>query len=219
MMGMKKYSFPTYYEANDSAEEVIVTNRELTTLEYIVLGLVSLQPQSGYSIGSFFESSTYSWSASPGSIYPMLKRLDKQGVISGTLEMTHETRPRKMYTLTDKGGLLLDEWLREVPKMRPFYEQREVAQLRFQFMERRLPVNDVLRWINDYLDAVQYASSVVHVYHEPIQQIMEEDESTYSLHSQLLMEGYIMEINTLRTWLELARTRLLLAQSPGTSDS
>lgn len=194
-------------------------NRELTTLEYIVLGLVSLQPQSGYSISSFFDSSTYSWSASPGSIYPMLKRLDKQGVISGALEMTHETRPRKMYTLTEEGGVLLDEWLHEVPKMRPFYEQREVAQLRFQFMERRLPVNDILRWLNDYLDAVHYASYSMHIYVEPIQQFMEEDAESYSLHSQLLMEAYIMEINTLRTWIELARTRVLLAKTKSEGNS
>jgi len=209
MIQMEVYSLPSYYEAHE--RQRIVTQRELTTLEYIVLGLVSLQPQSGYSISTFFDSSTYSWSASPGSIYPMLKRLEKQSVITGELEMQYETRPRKMYTITEKGGVLLDEWLREVPKMRPFYEQREVAQLRFQFMERRLPANDILRWLNDYLDAVHYASSVVHVYSEPIQQFMEEDTASYSLHSQLLMEGYIMEINTLRTWIELARSRVLLA--------
>jgi DNA-binding PadR family transcriptional regulator len=52
-------------------------DRELTTLEYIVLGLISLQPQSGYDVVSYFESGAYSWSASPGSIYPMLKRLEK----------------------------------------------------------------------------------------------------------------------------------------------
>lgn len=193
-----------------------MAKRELTTLEYIVLGLVSLEPQSGYSISSFFEDGSYSWSASPGSIYPMLKRLEKQSVIVGELEMEYETRPRKVYTLTDRGGELLDEWLRAVPDMRPFYEQREVAQLRFQFMERRLPREDILKWVDGYLDAARYASSVEKVYTEPIKQAMEDDATTFSLHSQLLMDGYLMEINTLRTWLEIVKTRLQLAYSQDT---
>jgi PadR family transcriptional regulator PadR len=86
-------------------------DRELTTLEYIVLGLISLQPQSGYDVVSYFESGAYSWSASPGSIYPMLKRLEKQRVILGELEIQYETRPRKVYHLQESGAKLLDAWL------------------------------------------------------------------------------------------------------------
>jgi DNA-binding PadR family transcriptional regulator len=200
----------TYYEAKIGWNMV---KRDLTTLEYIVLGLVSLQPQSGYSITSFFEDGAYTWSASPGSIYPMLKRLEDGGMILGELEMEHETRPRKVYTLTETGGNRLDEWLTETPGMRPFYGEREIAMLRFQFMERRLPHERIMRWINDFIDAVNYASRVEQVYTEPIKKAMEDDPTTFSLHSQLLMEAYIMEINTLRTWLELARTRLQLAHS------
>ena len=92
-----------------------MAKRDLTALEYIVLGLVSLQPQSGYSITSFFEDGSYSWSASPGSIYPMLKRLEDGGMILGELEMEYETRPRKVYTLTESGGKRLDEWLTDTP--------------------------------------------------------------------------------------------------------
>src|SRR5262245_34359669 len=94
--------------------------RGLTALEYVVLGLVGMEPQSGYSIVNYFEEGMYSWSASPGSIYPMLKRLEQQGIIDGELIMEHETRPRKIYRLSALGESLLDDWLREVPKMRPF---------------------------------------------------------------------------------------------------
>lgn len=192
--------------------------RELTTLEYVVLGLLSLEPQSGYSISSFFDDGAYSWSASPGSIYPMLKRLEKADVITGKLEMEYETRPRKVYTLTEQGGELLDDWLQEIPKMRPFYQEREVAQLRFQFMERRLSQDAIMKWVGGYIDAVRYASSVEQVYTEPIRKAMSEDASTYSLHSELLMQSYIMEINALRTWLELVQTRLQLAHAQRSTD-
>jgi DNA-binding PadR family transcriptional regulator len=63
----------------------VPAGRELTTLEYVVIGLIGYEPQSGYSIVSYFEDRDSSWSASPGSIYPMLKRLEKLGVIDGAL--------------------------------------------------------------------------------------------------------------------------------------
>ncbi|MCI0714276.1 MAG: PadR family transcriptional regulator [Chloroflexi bacterium] len=188
-----------------------MTKRELTNLEYVVLGLLSLQPHSGYDITSFFEDGAYSWSASPGSVYPMLKRLESQDLIVGELEMQYETRPRKVYSLMEKGGHLLDEWLKDIPQMRPFYEQREIALLRFQFMERRLSKEDILKWINGYLDAVRYATGVQEAYTNPIKQAMEDDPGVYSFHAHLLMEAYIMEINTLRTWLELVKARLQIA--------
>lgn len=187
-----------------------MAKRDLSILEYIVLGLCSLSPQSGYDITTAFEDGSISWSASPGSVYPMLKRLEGQALIVGDLEMEYETRPKKVYRLTEDGGKALDEWLKTIPNMRPFYEQREVAQLRFQFMEKRLAHEEILRWVNGYLDAVHYASHVDEIYTKPIQKIMEENASTYSLHSQLLMEAYIMEINTVRTWLELVKSRLMM---------
>lgn len=188
-----------------------MSKRELTPLEYVILGLISLKPQSGYDIVSTFEDGSYSWSASPGSVYPVLKRLEQQGFIGGELEMEHETRPRKVYTLTDDGARILDDWLREIPGMRPFYQEREMSLLRFQFMERRLSQEDIITWIDGYLDAVRYASAVSQVYIDPIKKAMKEDPLTYSRHAHLLMEAYIMEINTLRTWLELARNRILLS--------
>lgn len=187
-----------------------MAKRDLTNLEYIVLGLCSLAPQSGYDISTGFEDGSISWSASPGSVYPMLKRLEGQGLIVGDLEMEYETRPKKVYTLTEEGGKALDEWLNTIPKMRPFYEQREIAQLRFQFMEKRLSKEQIITWINGYIDAVHYASQVTEVYTKPIQKIMEENAESYSLHTQLLMEAYIMEINTVRTWLELVKQRIMM---------
>lgn len=184
--------------------------RELTMLEYIVLGLISLEPQSGYSIVNYFDEDSYnSWSASPGSVYPMLKRLEKNNIINGELEIEYETRPRKVYTLTDEGMDALDRWLQEVPKMRPFYEQREEATLRFQFMEKRLSQAEILQWLQNYLDAINYATEGSTFYQNEINKAMEE-HGQISVHAQLLMEGYMMELSTVRTWLEMARNRLML---------
>lgn len=181
--------------------------RDLTSLEYIVLGLIGMEPQSGYSVINYFEEGQYSWSASPGSIYPMLKRLEKSGVIDGELEIETETRQRKIYRLTDVGERLLDDWLREVPKMRPFYEQRELGLLKFQFMEYRFNVAQTLEWLDAYLDTVRLTDAHRLSYQQALLDALNETGKA-SIHRQLMMEVMMMELSTLRTWLEMARARL-----------
>ncbi len=181
--------------------------RDFTALEYVVLGLISMAPQSGYSIVSYFDEGMYSWSASPGSIYPMLKRLEKQGAIEGEMEISDESRPRKIYRLTAIGESALDEWLAEVPKMRPFYQEREMALLRFQFMQQRFSVQQTLKWINAYLDLVRMADAHRDSFARGMVDAMNES-GTYDVYSQLVLEAVVMEHNTLRTWLEMARSRL-----------
>lgn len=181
--------------------------RDLTDLEYLVLGLCGLEPQSGYSIISFFENGTSSYSASPGSIYPMLKRLEQQAIITGELEMAHETRPRKIYTLTDDGAALLDAWLSQVPRVRPYYQEREMAMWRFQFMANRLPVAEILRWLENYMDAIHLSDAHVQLFGSGTLAALEE-MGVATLHQQLTHEAMVMEINAVRTWLEVTHARL-----------
>lgn len=182
--------------------------RDLTSLEYIVMGLLSMEAQSGYDIINYFETGQYSWSASPGSIYPMLKRLEKSGVIEGTLQVESETRQRKIYHLTALGNQLLDDWLREIPKMRPFYQERELAMLRFQFMENRFTIAQTVEWLDGYLDTVRLTDAHRQSYQEALIEALE-TSGKGSLHRQLLMEATMMELNMLTTWLQLARARLM----------
>lgn len=183
------------------------TGRDLTSLEYIVMGLIGMEPQSGYGIINYFEAGQFSWSASPGSIYPMLKRLEKSGMIAGEMDEASETRQRKIYRLTPEGERLLDAWLREIPKMRPFYEQRELAMLKFQFMETRFNVEDTLTWLNGYLDTVRVTDYHSQLYQQATLDALKEIGKS-SVHRQLLVEATMMELNTLRTWLDMAKARL-----------
>jgi DNA-binding PadR family transcriptional regulator len=184
--------------------------RDLTLLEYVVLGLISIQPQSGYGIMTFFspDEGIYTWNASPGSIYPILKRLEHQDIIRGDLEMEHETRPRKVYTLSPMGEELLNDWLRIVPQILPLYEQREVAMWRFQFMEGRLSKAEIVKWLDEYLDTIRiYDAGRKFTVQGTIAAMAENGQA--SIHRQLIMEAGLMDINSLRTWVEMARSRIL----------
>lgn len=48
--------------------------------------------------------------ASEGSIYPLLSRLQKQGVIQGYLVQSSEGPARKYYRMSDRGRDLLQQW-------------------------------------------------------------------------------------------------------------
>lgn len=178
--------------------------RDLTTLEFIVLGLISEAPQSGYSIISTLETGIHRWSASPGSIYPLLKRLEKQGYIEGELEIIYETRPRKMYSLSEQGGRALDEWLRGPLSEAEAITERDIALIKFLFAEKRLPRDEVLDWLDRYEALTRTSDTNRRVFYDLLI-----SESTN--HQRLIHELTLMELNMLRTWIELARSRLVEA--------
>jgi len=175
--------------------------RELTTLEYIVLGLIGESPQSGYSIISTLEIGIHRWSASPGSIYPILKRLEKLGCIMGELEIVYETRPRKIYRLTSLGEEALDNWLRRTLEWNEVLDERDVVLLKFLFMEKRLSKAEVLAWLDMYEELTES-------YQGPRRTFYAALISESSLHQQLIHEMTIMELNMQRTWIQMARRRL-----------
>ncbi len=175
--------------------------RDLTTLEYMVLGLISINPQSGYSIITVFESDIYRWSASPGSIYPILKRLEKQGFLAGELEVVHETRPRKMYNLTPLGEETLDEWLRRSLTKREVSVERDIVLRKFLIAENRLTHPEIMAWLDDYEEGNKAYKLMVDI---PSESGLDQA----SIHYQLLVEAVKLELEMQQTWIETARRRL-----------
>ncbi|MBN1563833.1 MAG: PadR family transcriptional regulator [Anaerolineae bacterium] len=179
-----------------------MADRELTTLEHIVLGLIAEEAQSGYSIISALESGSHRWSASPGSVYPILKRLEAQACIVGELELVYETRPRKMYTLTDHGSVLLDQWLRAPLSWSEVLDERDVVLVKFLFMEKRLPRAAVIGWLDAYEQLTDEFDPDSRIFHDAF------SERPPSLHQQLIHEATMLELNMQRSWIQMTRRRL-----------
>lgn len=78
----------------------------------IVLAILSqLQiPRYGYGILQNLEHSKIPIDA--GTLYPLLRRLEKQGILESSWE-TSESRPRKYYRLSQQGEILYVELLEE----------------------------------------------------------------------------------------------------------
>jgi DNA-binding PadR family transcriptional regulator len=90
---------------------------DLSSTAYVILGMVSVHPRSGYEIKAAVDESTRRfWAASYGQIYPELKRLSEQGLVTG-MDAPRGERKRTVYTITDAGMERLKEWLRRPPEM------------------------------------------------------------------------------------------------------
>ncbi len=108
--------------------------REPTSLEYALLGLLHQEPQSGYDLRKIFETTALgNYSGSPGAIYPALKRLEVRGLIEGEVDSTTELRPRKLFRPTGAGRKLFRDWLSRDPDRQDVERRLDEVMLRFAF--------------------------------------------------------------------------------------
>lgn len=118
----------------------------MTPLSYALLGLVRLEPRSGYGLRKVFETTPLgSYSSSPGSIYPALKALETAGLVE--VRGGESARGKGLYHLTAKGSDALDAWLRG-----PVVDLGE-AMLRFAFLDE-----DDRSGVLAFLDAFEAAA-------------------------------------------------------------
>ncbi len=86
------------------------------SIDHIVLGLISLNPCSGYDMKMEFEQGGAGMlsALSFGSIYPHLKQLEQDGLIA-TVQANENGRRKKVYELTAEGWQELSNWLGQQP--------------------------------------------------------------------------------------------------------
>ncbi|HYO99949.1 MAG TPA: PadR family transcriptional regulator [Pyrinomonadaceae bacterium] len=85
-----------------------------TKSRYAVLGMLSIAPMSGYDIKKRVgESISNFWTESYGQIYPILKSLVAEKLVTKTVEKGEGKPDRHVYALTDRGRKELQRWLAE----------------------------------------------------------------------------------------------------------
>ncbi|MFQ6014613.1 MAG: PadR family transcriptional regulator [Anaerolineae bacterium] len=84
------------------------------SFRYFILGLLTQQPMSGYDIKRFLKSLTWLiGSPSFGSLYPALHALLEDGLVTVDIFPRQDKPPRKMYTITEAGRQVLQEWINQ----------------------------------------------------------------------------------------------------------
>jgi DNA-binding PadR family transcriptional regulator len=92
--------------------DISIRYMDLSPTGRVILGVLAVEPRSGYDIKALTDKSTrFFWAASYGQIYPELKRLADRGLIEGSDE-SHGDRKRTVYRITPEGRRALSEWLK-----------------------------------------------------------------------------------------------------------
>jgi len=96
------------------------------SLRHAVLGLLAVEPATGYELAQRFDKSlAHAWHASHSQIYPELSRLDEEGMVEVVGEGPRRSRT---WALTDRGR---DELRRFMTETEPSRAQRNETALRW----------------------------------------------------------------------------------------
>lgn len=108
------------------------------TLDYALLGLLVRGPASGYDLRKIFQTTALGrYSDSPGSIYPALARLERQGLIDGRAEKSG--RRRRVFHLTRRGRQVISEWIEQPIAVDDLVRDAAIVDLRLAFMSDAAP--------------------------------------------------------------------------------
>ena len=82
-------------------------------IELCVLALIARAPQYGYQLATALADLGKPLAASEGTLYPLLRRLQRDGLVEATWQESRDGPPRKYYHLSPDGERLLQSQLVE----------------------------------------------------------------------------------------------------------
>ena len=101
-------------------------------LKYAILGLLNRKPMTGYDIGKEFNYEIAEfWYAKHSQIYPELKKLLDEELVTFDIEISGDILEKKQYTITEKGKEELLKWLHKDELMEK--TSKDVFRLRMYF--------------------------------------------------------------------------------------
>ncbi len=122
---------------------------EVSVLGYALLGLLQQQDRSGNDLRKIFSSTPMtSFSDSPGSIYPALRRLEQRGLVRSRVQERAGLRRRRLFHLTPAGLSELKRWQKQPIGREDIIRGTDELLLRFSFMDQSLGEHESLRFLN-----------------------------------------------------------------------
>lgn len=133
----------------------------MRTLKYAILGLVNRNPLTGYDITKTFnEGLVEFWYAKHSQIYPELKKLTDEGLISYETVIQGEKLEKKLYTITEKGKKSLQKWLVKDEALEP--TPKDIFRLKAYFcdeMDNTTLLKQFESALNKHSERLEYLES------------------------------------------------------------
>ncbi len=126
--------------------------RDPTTLEHALLGLLADHPRTGYAVRQVFAATPMaSLGDSPGTIYPALKRLEAGGLIKAS--KAKDGRGTRELASTRKGKTALHRWLKRAVTASDVVWLDSELLLRYEFLELLGDDKATTAFLTGYRDA------------------------------------------------------------------
>lgn len=87
------------------------------SVKYAILGLLHYKDMHGYRIKEVIENEFgFMWSINYGQIYPNLKQLEQEGLVTKVDVAQKNVPDKKLYSITEKGHEAFEQWLTAAPE-------------------------------------------------------------------------------------------------------
>lgn len=114
----------------------------MRNLKYALLGLLNQQAMTGYDLAKeFHKGLSEFWYAKHSQIYPELKKLVEEGLLTYEIQITGEILEKKLYTITKEGKTDFLEWLLKKEPMES--TPKDIFRLRMYFSSCITPKNRI----------------------------------------------------------------------------
>ena len=135
-----------------------MAERQLTSFEHILLGLICAAPSSGYDLKRIFAATPMGvYQPSSGALYPALRRLERSGLVraqTASGPAGKSARRRRVYELTQIGRATHVSWLRTPVEPATVARDLGLHLMRFVMMEHLFPRAEVLTFLQNLAEAL-----------------------------------------------------------------
>lgn len=173
----------------------------MRTLKYAILGLINRYSMTGYDLMKVFNLELVNfWYAKHSQIYPELKKLNDEGLITYETVLLGDKLEKKLYTITEEGRKDFLHWLSKQDQLEP--TPKDIFRLKTFFIES-MPREDMLKQFYFQLDQRKSklqkleTSMSQHPYSKAIGNIFSPEYGDY-----IVLKGAIMREHTYIEWLE-----------------
>lgn len=179
----------------------------MRTLKYAILGLINRKSMTGYDLMKVFNMDLVNfWYANHSQIYPELKRLTNEGLVSYETVLLGEKLEKKLYSITENGKNDFLGWLAKKDLLEP--TPKDIFRLKSYFIDS-LTKEDMLKHFHYQLDQRKEklekleSTMIEHPYASVISDIVSPEYGDY-----IVLKGAIMRERTYIDWLEECITEI-----------
>lgn len=167
-------------------------------LKYAILGLLNKKSMSGYELSAEFGSALNEfWSAKHSQIYPELKKLTQEGMITFEVAISGNVLQKKIYTITEEGRQDFLKWLAEDQPM--VSTPKDIFRLRVFFSDE-LPAEQRIEMFESHLK--QHMSRLGYLRQKVEKFDGMPDRDSPLIGDYMVLTGAIMREETTCRWLE-----------------